>query len=149
MRSSISKAGALVQRGTVHAPASDMCAKCVEELQVYQKALDAADAVSAILKRPCFQKDPKLRDQLADSSDAVPSLIADGFPQSTDRYLAQFLYRSRGESSETRTHLRVATGRGYISEKELIALCDRYNEIEKMLTGFIRHLEREDRKHHG
>jgi hypothetical protein len=26
-----------------------MCAKCVEELLVYQKALDAADEISAIL----------------------------------------------------------------------------------------------------
>jgi four helix bundle protein len=126
-----------------------MCAKCVEELLVYQKAIDAADAVSAILKRPCFQKDPKLRDQLADSTDAVPSLMADGFPQSTDRFFAQFLYRSKGESNETRTHLRVAKGRDYITQDELVELCERYNEIEKMLTGFIRHLEREDRRHRG
>ncbi len=105
-----------------------MCAKCVEELQVYQKALDAADAVSAILKRSCFQSDRKLRDQLADSSDAVPALIADGFPQSTDRFFAQFLYRSKGESSETRTHLRIAKGRDYLAETEYVELCDRYNE---------------------
>src|SRR4249920_1490128 len=100
-----------------------MCAKCVEELQVYQKALDAADAVSAILKRSCFQSDRKLRDQLADSSDAVPALIADGFPQSTDRFFAQFLYRSKGESSETRTHLRIAKGRDYLAETEYVELC--------------------------
>ena len=124
-----------------------MCAKCVEELQVYQKALDAADAVSAILKRSCFQSDRKLRDQLADSSDAVPSLIADGFPQSTDRFFAQLLYRSKGESCETRTHLRVAKGRDYLSETEYAELCARYNEIEKMLTGLIRHLEKENRRH--
>jgi hypothetical protein len=55
-----------------------MRAKCVEELIVYQKAVAAADAVSAILTRPGFQKDFKLRGQLGDSSDAVPSLIADG-----------------------------------------------------------------------
>ena len=127
----------------------DMCAKCLEELQVYPKALDAADAVSAILKRPGLQRDHKLRDQLGDSSEAVPALIADGFPQSTDRYFAQFLYRARGESSETRTHLRIAKGRDYITEAELAELCDRYNEIEKMLTGFIRHLEKENRRHRG
>ncbi len=124
-----------------------MCAKCVEELQVYQKALDAADAVSAILKRSCFQSDHKLRDQLADSSDAVPALIADGFPQSTDRFFAQLLYRSKGESCETRTHLRIAKGRDYLAETEYAELCDRYNEIEKMLTGLIRHLEKENRRH--
>ena len=126
-----------------------MCAKCVEELQVYQKALDAADAVSAILKRPCFQRDYKLREQLADSSDAVPSLISDGFAQSTDRFFAQLLYRSKGESSETRTHLRVARGRDHITDAELLAFCERYSEIEKMLTGLIRHLERENRRHRG
>jgi len=126
-----------------------MCAKCVEELLVYQRAIEAADEVSAILKRPCFQRDPKLRDQLGDSSSAVPALMADGFPQSTDRYFAQFLYRSRGESNETRTHLRVAKGRDYISEEELVGLCGRYNEIEKMLTGLIRHLEAENRRHRG
>ncbi|MGH9139776.1 MAG: four helix bundle protein [Vicinamibacterales bacterium] len=118
-------------------------------MKVYQKALDAADAVSAILKRPCFQRDFKLREQLADSSDAVPSLIADGFPQSTDRFFAQMLYRSRGESAETRTHLRVAKGREYVTESEMKELCDWYNEIEKMLTGLIRHLEKEDRRHRG
>jgi four helix bundle protein len=126
-----------------------MRAKCVEELMVYQKALAAADAVSAILTRPGFQKDFKLRGQLGGSSDAVASLIADGFPQSTDRFFAQLLYRARGESCETRTHLRVARGRDYLTEKELLALCNRYHEIEKMLTGLIRHLEEENRRHRG
>jgi len=126
-----------------------MCAKCVEELQVYQKALVAADAVSAILKRPSFQRDHKLREQLAASSSAVPALMAEGFPQSTDRFFAQLLYRSRSESCETRTHLRVAKGRDYITERDQMELCDRYNEIERMLTGLIRHLEKENRRHRG
>jgi four helix bundle protein len=138
-----------VRGGTACAPAVVMVAKCVEELQVYQKALTAADAVSAILKRPSFRTDPKLRDQLAHSSDAVPSLIADGFPQSTDRFFAQYLYRAKGESGETRTHLRIAWGREYITDSELAESSDRYNEIEKMLTGLIRHLERENRRHRG
>ena len=114
-----------------------------------KKLWSAADAVSAILKRPCLHKDPKLRDQLADSSDAVPSLIADGFPQSTDRYFAQFLYRSKGESSETRP-ISASHGEGNTSQTtNWLTLCDRYNEIEKMLTGLIRHLERENRRHRG
>jgi len=47
-----------------------MKAKCVEELLIYRKALAAAHEVSAILKRPCFQRDPRLHDQLSASSDA-------------------------------------------------------------------------------
>jgi len=45
--------------------------------------------------------------------------------------------------------LRVAKGRDYITETEMTELCDRYNEIEKMLTGLIRHLEKENRRHRG
>jgi four helix bundle protein len=124
-------------------------AKCVEELQVFQKALDAAHAVSAILKRPAFQRDPRLRDQLGASSDGVPSLISEGFGLSTDRHFAQYLYRSRSESKETRTHLKVAAGRDYVTVEECVSLCARYEEIEKMSTGLIRHLERENRRHRG
>jgi hypothetical protein len=43
----------------------------------------------------------------------------------------------------------VAEGRDYITEVELAELCNRYNEIEKMLTGLIRHLEKENRRHRG
>ena len=77
------------------------------------------------------------------------SLIAEGFGQSTDRFFAQYLYRSRGESKEARTQLRIARGREYVSPDEMTHLCGRYDEIEKMLTGLIRHLEREDRRQRG
>jgi four helix bundle protein len=126
-----------------------MKATCVEELLVYQKALAAAHQVSAILKRPCFRRDPRLHDQLSASSDAVPSLIAEGFGQSSDRQFAQSLYKSRSESKETRTHLMVAKGRDYVAERELVDLCSQYDEIEKMETGLIRYLQREDRKFRG
>ena len=124
-------------------------AASVEELIVYQKALAAAQEVSALLKRPFFQRDPRMRDQLGASSDGCASLIAEGFAQSTDRFFAQYCNRSKGESKETRTHLKVARGRDYISESELRALCARYDEIEKMLTGLIHYLERSNWKQRG
>jgi four helix bundle protein len=123
-----------------------MRARSVEELLVYQKALDAAHAVSAILKRPCFGKDLKLRDQLGAASERTASVIAEGFSQSTDRHFASYLYRSRGSSNEIRTQFKVALKRGYITEDEQTSLADRYEEIAKMLTGLIAYLLREDRK---
>jgi len=48
--------------------------KCVEELLVYQKALEAADAISAILNVEGLAKDYRLRNQLAASSERVASL---------------------------------------------------------------------------
>jgi four helix bundle protein len=130
------------EHGTVRATS-------IEELQVYQKALAAAHDVSAILKRPCFRRDTRLHDQLAASSDSCPSLISDGFAQSTDRFFAQLCHRSMGEAKETRTHLIVARGRDYITDEELERICAKYEEVEKMLASLIRYLQRSDWKNRG
>ena len=135
--------------GTLCARATCMIATCVEELMVYQKALDAADEISAYLGRHSFREDPKLRDQLSASSDRVAASISEGFGQHTDRHFAKYLVTSRGSSKETRTHLRIARGRGYLTGPEQLTTSNRYDEIEKMLTGLIKHLRREDRKWRG
>ena len=122
-------------------------AKTLAELIVYQKALAASREISAILRRESLKRDPRLRDQLGASSERVASSIAEGFEQSTDRHFAQYLYRSRGSSSEVRTQLIVARDRRYIDESECANLSGKYEEIAKMLTGLIAHLEKEDRKH--
>ena len=126
-----------------------MKAKSVDELLVYQKALKAADAISAILKRDCFEKDRRLRDQLGASSERVASDISEGFGQSTDRHFAVYLHGSRSSTNETRTQLRVAFGRGYVSGEERDDLCGQYDEVARMLTGLIKHLRAEDRKVRG
>ena len=126
-----------------------MRAKCVEDLVVYQKSLALADEISVLLKRDSFKRDFKLSDQLGASSEAVPSLISEGFGQKTDRHFAIYLYRARGSSKETRTHLHVATTRGHLTANERDGLESRYNEVEKMLTGLIKHLNREDRRQRG
>ena len=126
-----------------------VCAKSVEELLVYQKALAAADEISAILKRDSFRIDIRLRGQLWASSERVASLISEGFAQKTDRHFGQYLYLSRGSSSEIRTQLAVAYGRDHITHDELSSLSGLYNEIEKMLTGLIKYLNREDRRFRG
>jgi four helix bundle protein len=122
-------------------------AKCVEELEVYQKAMEASAEVSKIIQRQSFKHDLRLREQLGSSSERVASLISEGFEQSTDRHFAQYCYRSRGSSRETRTQLVVAVQRSHVTTAEQVRLCIMYEEIAKMLTGLIRHLETEDRKH--
>jgi four helix bundle protein len=133
--------------GTLCAPTSRFMAKSVEELQVYQKALAASAEVSAIIQRRSFNRDPRLRDQLGSSSERVASLIAEGFEQSTDKHFAQYCYRSRGSCRETRTQLIVGVHRRHLTERERAALDAKYEEVAKMLTGLIAHLEAEDRKH--
>lgn len=124
-------------------------AKWVDELKVYQKALVAADEVSAILNRPSLKREPELRKQLGTSSLSVASLIAEGSEQSTDRHFAEYLYRARGSSREVRTQLRIAAKRQHITDAEREGISNKYEEVAKMLTGLIRHPEADDRKHRG
>jgi four helix bundle protein len=124
-----------------------MIIRTLDELAVYQKALIAADAVSAIIDRPSFEKDRKLKEQLGASSSQVPALIAEGFEQKTDRHFAHYLYLARGSAKETKTHLIVAVKRRHLSRMECDGLGRDYNQIAKMSSGLIQHLEREDRKH--
>jgi four helix bundle protein len=59
------------------------------------------------------------------------------------------LYIARGTTKEIRAHLMVAIGRRYITEAERLMHWRTHDEIARMLTGLIRHLERKDRKQRG
>jgi four helix bundle protein len=126
-----------------------MVASCVDELFVYQKSQAAAVAISAMTSRVEFARDQEWRRQLRAASGRIPSHIAEGFGQKTDRHFAHCLYIARGTTKEIRAHLMVAMSRRHITELERSMHCQSYDEIARMLTGLIRHLEREDRKQRG
>jgi four helix bundle protein len=126
-----------------------MRATSLEDLEVFQSALDAANAVSAILTRPCLRGDPELRDQLRETSSRIPSHIGEGFGQKTDRHFAHFLYIARGSCNEMVSHFTVAKGRGYVTKAEWQDLSGRYVVIGKRLTRLLQHLHRENRLHRG
>jgi four helix bundle protein len=124
-------------------------ASCVEELLVYRKALLAAEAISAITNCCDRAGDWELQRQLRAAAGRIPAHIAEGFGQKTDRHFAHYLYIARGTTKEIRAHLSVAKLRQHITDAEHSTHSDRYDEIARMLTGLIRHLEREDRTSRG
>jgi four helix bundle protein len=126
------------------AGASGMKAKNIEDVVVYQEALAAEDEVSAILERPIFGRDVNLKGQLDRSSSRVAPLIAEGFGQLTDRHLATYLARARGSASETRTHLRKACRKKFVSTDERDGLSAKYTTIGKRLSRWIHYLEDSD-----
>jgi four helix bundle protein len=126
-----------------------MIIKSLEDLQVYQRALEAADAISAILDRPSLRRDPELRQQFGDCSARIPAVIAEGFGQETDRHCAHYQRIARGSCNEMCTHLTVARGRQHISPEEWSGVSERYIVIGKMLTRWIQQLTRDDRRTRG
>jgi four helix bundle protein len=135
--------------GTDYAISGGMIIKSLEDLQVYEQALEAADAISAILGRPGLLRDPEMRGQLATCSARIPAVIGEGFGQGTDRHCAHFQRIARGSCNEMRAHLRVCQGRGHITGDERVSLSNRYVVIGKRLTRWIQELMRADRRDRG
>jgi four helix bundle protein len=121
-----------------------MKAKKLEELKVYNKALEGIRAVSPLLKKIEARKDFGLHGQLSDSSGNIPGHIAEGFGQSTDRHFARYLAIARGSAQETRGHLAAALVKEHISREDESQTSGLYLDLCNMLTSFIEYLRRSD-----
>ena len=124
-------------------------AQTLDDLLIWKKALEFWEAVNALLDRPGFGKNRDLRDQIRDAIDSVPSNIAEGFEQPTDRAFARYLYHAKASAAEARARLFIAIRRGYISEEDYRCATELGNELGRMLAGFINYLYRSDRKQRG
>ena len=119
-------------------------ARTVEELLVYQKAVAAGRRINALLTRAGLVGDLELKSQISRCAIRVPSDVAEGFEQKTDRSFAKYLYDARGSAQELRTQLQIAADRNHIGEDECLEYRELYAEVARMLSGLIRHLEKED-----
>jgi four helix bundle protein len=124
-------------------------AEKVEDLKVWQRAREFGRSICAIIDRPGFQRDRRLREQLQDASDSIVSNIAEGFAQPTDRAFAKYLFTSKASTAEARARLALAWDRGYITDNERSERDQLADEIARMTTGLIKYLVKSDRKDRG
>jgi len=131
--------------GMKHALKGGMKARKLEDLLVYQKALEGIDAVAPILRELLRCRDFELHKQLSESSGRILGHIGEGFGQGTDRQFAKYLCIARGSSQETRGHI-AAAARKYPSIPAEVAIhaSGVYQDLIDMLTAFIEHLRRCD-----
>ena len=121
-----------------------MKARKLEDLQVYNKAIEGIRAVSPLLKKIEARKDFELHGQLSNSSGNIPGHIAEGFGQSTDRHFARYLAIARGSAQETRGHLAAALVKEHISREDESEASGLYLDLCNMLTSLIGYLRRSD-----
>ena len=121
----------------------------LEEMDVFLKARDFSVAVTAIIGRPAFEKNRRLKDQIADANESILSNMAEGFEQSTDAALANYLYIAKGSVAEVVTRLKSAHRRGWLTVEECTQCATAGDEIGRMLGGWIKHLARCDWKDRG
>jgi four helix bundle protein len=124
-------------------------AERVEDLKLWQRATEFWHAINAIIERPGFDGDRRLRDQLRDASDSMVSNIVEGFAQPTDRAFAKYLFDSKASTAETRTRLKLACNRKYITAEEFESRNKLGDEVARMTTGLIKYLRKTDRRDRG
>lgn len=121
----------------------------IQDFEVWKKAQAFWEAVNAILTRPGFAQNFKLRDQLMNAIDSILSNMSEGFEQPTDRSFARYLYISKGSAAETCTRLGGAHKRGCSTDTELHGFEKQAAELGRMTTGLIKHLLKTPNRERG
>jgi four helix bundle protein len=114
-----------------------------EDIQAWQKARDLVNAVYALTRKPGFDQDRSLKDQIRRATISIVANIAEGYERRSDKEFSQFLYTARGSAGEVRSSLYVAQDQGYITNEEFTRVRTLAEEISKALFGFIRYLQGE------
>lgn len=113
----------------------------IEELKVWQLAIELTNSIYTITNGVFFSKDFALRDQIRKSAISVPSNIAEGFERNSTNQFIYFLIIAKGSAGELRTQLLIAKNQNYITEQEFEKINIEALEVSKKLGSFIIYLK--------
>jgi four helix bundle protein len=116
-------------------------AKKLDELRVYQRAMEFSKSVTALLDRQTYRKDRDLWGQTSEANDSIPSNISEGFEQGSDPMFVKYLFYSKGSLGEVVARLRQAQIKRYITVEELAIRVDAAERLSRSLGAFIRYLD--------
>ena len=113
-----------------------------EELEVWKKSRVLKLEIRDLVKSFPPEEKYRLTDQLIRSSRSVSSQIAEGHGRSTWQEKTRYCVIARGSLSEVLNHLIDAYDEGFIIEERLNHFKNKITEVEKMLNGYIKYLEK-------
>jgi len=112
------------------------------DLEVYQKAFDAAMRIFELSKAFSKEETCALTDQMRRSARSVCANLAEAWRKR--RYEAAFISKlsdSESEAAETQVWLEFAVKCGYLKRDEGVELYQVYDEILTTIVGMINHPE--------
>jgi len=116
-----------------------------KELESWKKARVLRNEVFELCKRFPSEEKYRLADQLIRSTRSITANIAEGHGRFHFQENIQYCRIARGSSTESVDHLTVALDCGYIDEKDFEKYSHQLLEIERILNGYIRFLNRQKR----
>lgn len=112
--------------------------KSHEELLVWQRAMELAEAVYEVARKLPKEEMFGLRSQITRAAVSIPSNIAEGNGRLTPGEFCQFLGVARGSLMELRTELLLLSRVGLVpaaGTSKSLALAE---EVSKMLAAFLK-----------
>ncbi len=104
-----------------------------EDLDVWKLAKEYCDEIGAVIRRPAFSVEPRLRDSLNENAISVVENIAEGFEREGRKEFAQFTRIAKASNAEGRADLHIALGRAILSQDEFDRLHAKNLSIARML----------------
>jgi len=109
-----------------------------EEIIAWQKAQDLAVDIYSHFKD---SKDFGFRDQICRAVVSISNNIAEGFDRKTDADFSRFLYISFSSCSEVKSMVYLSERLSYINKKTKEELISKSDEVQKLISGFIKSLK--------
>lgn len=115
--------------------------KRFEEIIAWQKARELNYKIYHLTKRDNVKTDFEYVKQMRKAANSIMFNIAEGYERMTVGSFKYFLNIALGSTAEIKTGLYVALDQKYIDENEFKELCEKTNEVSKIIKGFIRYLK--------
>ena len=112
-----------------------------EELKVYQVAREFRIVVARWAKTLPAEERYRLADQVIRAARSITANIAEGFGRQHPKENLQFCRQARGSLMELLDHLNAAFDESLISQNQYAALCDQFDDVKRLLSGYIRYLQ--------
>ncbi len=108
-----------------------------EDIEVWTKSQDGAIDIYKVFQS-C--RDFSLRDQIQRAAVSVSNNIAEGYERQGNKEFKKFLFIAKGSSAEVRSMLYLSLELKYVNKTQFTDLLDKYREISRMLSAFIKAL---------
>ena len=114
--------------------------KSFEDLEVWQKARELTKSVYQLTGNRKFDQDLRLKYQMRSASVSIMSNIAEGFSRKSDKEFSQFLYISKGSSSELMSLTYVSLDQSFFSNDDWKSMYRMIEHVSRMLSNLIKYL---------
>jgi four helix bundle protein len=109
-------------------------------LEAWKQSMDLAVGVYRATETFASQETYGLTSQIRRAVVSVPSNIAEGAARQTKKEFSNFLHIAQGSLSELDTQIELARRLGFFHETSWLDLDSRMVQIDKMITGLMRHV---------